>query len=293
VIVEGTQLAKEPFVARPGPAALPRRLAGVAAVLAAAVVCLGCGGAAVPDLVAPTWERAALGGAPDADFVGAIDLAAMREDPLFGPLLTELARKDDFRVLLRAAQIDFVGSGERGRMRTWIAVVHGVDGAPSRDDIGSSADDALVGPGEWIVGEGSAFARVKAAGSPRSGKMELPRRALFASTLRGRAIPHPPRATFGDTTDGLERFDLAVLGGEHLEIIVQARYADAASARHAAAVARLVLVAEAARTDALAALARALAKVDFDVSGDAVSMRVTLSDDLRDALVAFVERARR
>jgi hypothetical protein len=82
-----------------------------------------------------------------------------------------------------------------------------------------------------------------------------------------------------------------LLGGDHLELVVECRYADGASAKRAAAVARLLLVAFAARSDVASALARALTTVDFDVSGDSVSLRVTIADDLRDLLQDYVERS--
>jgi hypothetical protein len=82
-----------------------------------------------------------------------------------------------------------------------------------------------------------------------------------------------------------------MLGGSHWEFVLQCRYVDAASARHAAAAARLLLLAAASSNDSVSVLARALMKVDFDVSGEVVSMRVTISDDLRDVLQTYVERA--
>ncbi len=83
---------------------------------------------------------------------------------------------------------------------------------------------------------------------------------------------------------------MAVLGGTHLEVVMQCRYVDATAARHAATVARLVLVAEADRMQAVSALARELGKLDFDVHGEVVSVRVTISDDLRELLQSYVER---
>jgi hypothetical protein len=84
---------------------------------------------------------------------------------------------------------------------------------------------------------------------------------------------------------------MEILGGAHLEVVLRCRYVDAAAARHAATAARVALVAAAARTDAVAALARALVQLDFDASGDSVTVRLTLSDDLRELLVRYVERA--
>jgi hypothetical protein len=90
-------------------------------------------------------------------------------------------------------------------------------------------------------------------------------------------------------TEGLEEASVAILGGSHLELVMDCRYADAASASHAAAAARLALVAVASRSDAPAALARALVHVDFDVTGDDVALRVVLADDLRTVLQTYVE----
>ena len=239
---------------------------------------------------APTWGRVVFG-TGDADFVGAIDLAAVREDPVFGPLLAQLARKDDVAVLMRASQIDLVARVEQGRAASWIAVIHGVDGRPSRSDVGSSAGEVVTAPGAWVLGEGPAFEQVRASPVMASPRIALPERALFASTMQGRAIPRPRHAELFDLTEGLEEVTMVVLGGAHLQLVVRCRYVDAPAARHAATAARLVLVAEAARTDAVSELARALGKLDFDASGNDVSVRVTLSDDLRELLQRYVERA--
>jgi hypothetical protein len=238
---------------------------------------------------APAWERVAFGKG-DADLVGAIDLTAVRADPLFGPIVTQLARKDHLAVLTRASQIDVVASVEQGNAATWIAVVHGVDGPPREDDVGSGAGDIVTVPGAWVLGEGRAFQRVRSTPSLASARVALPDRALFASTVQGRAIPRPPHPELADLTEGLEEATVAVLGGAHLEVVLRCRYVDATSARHAATAARLALVAAAARTDAVSALARELGKVDFDASGDVVAMRVTMSDDLRELLQVYIER---
>jgi len=239
---------------------------------------------------APTWGRVAFG-TGDADFVGAIDLTAVREDPVFGPLIAQLARKDDLGVLTRASQIDLVARVDEGRPASWIAVIHGVDGSPGRSDVGSSAGEVVTAPGAWVLGEGPPFERVRASPGLASPRIALPERALFASTVQGRAIPRPRHAELVDLTEGLEEATMVVLGGAHLQLVVRCRYLDAAAARHAATAARLVLVAEATRTDAVAELARALGKVDFDASGNDVSVRVTVSDDLRELLQRYVERA--
>jgi hypothetical protein len=244
---------------------------------------------------APTWGRVAFG-AGDADLVGAMDLAAVREDPVFGPLIAQLAREDDLAVLTRASQIDFLGrldGSYEGHAASWIAVIHGVEGRPTRSDIGSSAGDVVTVPGAWVLGDGPAFQQVRASPGLASPRIALPEHALFASTVQGRAIPRPRYAELVDLTEGLEEVTMVVLGGAHLQMVVRCRYADAPAARHATTAARLVLVAEAARTDGVAELARALGKVDFDASGNDVSVRVTVSDDLRELLQRYVERATR
>jgi hypothetical protein len=244
---------------------------------------------AAPPMEAPAWERIAFGTA-DADLVGAIDLKAVRADPLFGPIVTQLARKDHLGVLTCASQIDVVATVERGKAATWIAVVHGVEGPPRDDDVGSGAGDIVTVPGAWVLGEGPAFQRVRSTPSLASARVVLPGRALFASTVQGRAIPRPPHPELADMTEGLEEATVAVLGGAHLELVLRCRYIDATAARHAATAARLALVAAAARTDAAAALARELVKLDFDASGDVVAVRVTMSDDLRELLQRYIER---
>src|ERR1700722_676286 len=81
-------------MAFPGPNASPATVRrGACCALVATVMTLGaCGGdrgapAAAP-VIAPAWEPIAFG-ASDADLVGAIDLAAVRADPLFGPLVAK------------------------------------------------------------------------------------------------------------------------------------------------------------------------------------------------------------
>jgi hypothetical protein len=254
-----------------------------------------CGAAdvrATAPVGAPAWGRVAFG-TGDADFVGAIDLRAVREDRLFGPLVARLAGKNDLGVLTRASQIDVVARVEQGNPTSWIAVMHGVDGRPSAGDVGSSAGDAVTAPGIWMLGDGAAFERVRASLGLASPRIALPDHALFASTVQGRAIPRPRHPELLDLTEGLEEATMVVLGGAHLQLVVRCRYVDAASARHAATAARLALVAGAARSDGVSELARALGKVDFDASGDEVFVRVTLSDDLRELLQTYVERETR
>lgn len=253
--------------------------------------CMPVPGASVDAAVqAPSWEHAAFG-PTDADFVGAIDLEAIRADPLFGPLLQRIAQRDQAGVLLRASQIDLVATADRGRPKTWVVVVHGVTGAPTRDDVGSDADRFVIGPGVWIYGEGSGFERMRTDPTLASPAIDMPAGALVAATARARAFPHARHAELADVSEGLTDVSAELLGGDHLGFALSCRYGDDASARRAAALARLVLVAEAGRNDDISELARALVKLDFDVDGSVVSLRVTLSDDLRDALVHYVKRA--
>jgi hypothetical protein len=260
---------------------------GLAVMMAA--LYMACTPLSQASVEAPSWEPIAFG-PRDADFVGAIDLRGVRHDPLFGPLVSQLARRDDLGVLLRASQIDLVASVDRGRPVTWIAVVHGVEGAPSRADVGSSVGDVVTVAGAWILGEGAAFEHVRSGTSLPLSPIAMPGRALVASTVQGRAFPHQAHDPLGATTDGLVEATVEMLGGAHLEFVLQCRYVDGKAARHAAAAARLVLLAAATRDDLASVLARSLMKVDFDVSGDLVSVRVTISDDLRDALQSYVER---
>lgn len=264
-------------------------------MLALAVLC-GCvplpGASVEAPVQASTWEHAAFGPA-DADFVGAIDLDAVRADPLFGPLLQHLAQRDDAAVLLHASQIDVVAAAdpERDRLKSWILVVHGVTGAPTRNEVGSDADRFVAGPGVWIYGEGPGFERMRANPALAAPAIDMPAGALVAATARSRLIPHRRHAELTDLSEGLTDASAELFGGDHLGFALSCRYTDDASARRAAALARLVLVAEAGRNDEISELARALMKLDFDVDGPVVSVRVTLSDDLRDALVHYVKRA--
>lgn len=268
----------------------------VALLLVFAALCGSClpvGAASIDAPVqAPSWEHAAFGPG-DADFVGAIDLEAIRADPLFGPLLQRVAERDEVGVLLHASQIDVVATAERGRPKTWVIVVHGVSGPPTKGEVGYDAPRFVSGAGVWIYGEGPAFERMKADPTLAATAIDIPAGSLVAATARGRALPHPRHAELGDISENLTDVSAELLGGDHLGFALSCRYADEASARRAAAMARLVLVAEAARNDDVSELARALMKLDFDVDGPVVSMRVTLSDDLRDALVHYVHRAMR
>ena len=269
---------------------------GATAVLVLLVIVTSLFGCATVDgalgapVAAPKWEHVAFSGG-DADFVAAIDLEAFRADPVFGPLVAKFARKDEMGVLLRASQIDVVAEVERGEPTTWLAVVHGVEGPPTRSDVGSGAREVITVPGAWLLGEGAAFERVRTNPGLALSAVAMPRNALVASTARGRAFVRSREPILADTTEGLTEATVEMLGGAHWQFVLQCRYVDAASARHAAAAARLVLLAAASSNDAVSMMARALMKVDFDVSGEVVSMRVTVSDDLRDVLQSYVERA--
>jgi hypothetical protein len=271
-----------------------RALGYVSVLFVLAVVCGACmplpGASVDAPVPAPSWEHAALGPA-DADFVGAIDLEAIRADPLFGPLLRRIAERDEAGVLLHASQIDVVATADDGRPKTYVIVVHGVTGAPRESDVGSDARRFVTGPGVWIYGEGPAFERMRADPTLAVPAIDMPAGSLVAATARGKALPHPRHPELGDISEGLTDVTGEILGGDHLGVAVSCRYEDDASARRAAAMARLVLVAEAQRNDDVSELARGLMKLDFDVDGRVVSVRVTLADDLRDALVHYVQRA--
>jgi hypothetical protein len=275
------------------------------ALIALACACGGVGSS--PAVQAPSWERAAIG-ADTVDFVGAIDLEALRADPVFGPIVEHLARRDDMGVLMRASQIDAVATVDGGNARTWIAVVHGVDGPPRAKDVGSSLGEPrvlpsgvseypaagvrglVVWPGAWIVGEGAAFDRVLASRPAAVPTITMPSRALVVSTTQGRAIPRQRGDDVDGVTDGLTDATFDVLGGSHLELVLHCRYVDRDAARAAATEARVALLAMAERDDLVSALARALVKVDFDVSSNVVTARVTVTDELRDLLRRYAVR---
>jgi hypothetical protein len=266
----------------------------VSVLFVVAVICGGCMpllGASVDRTVsAPSWEHAAFGPA-DADFVGAIDLEAVRADPLFGPLLQRIAERDEAAVLLHASQIDVVASVDAGEPKAWVLVAHGVTGAPTEGEVGADARRFVTGPDVWIYGHGPAFERMRNDPTLAVAAVDMPAGALVAATARAKALKHPRHLELGDLSEGLTDVTAELLGGDHLGFALSCRYADDASARRAAAMARLVLVAEAQRNDDISELARALMKLDFNVDGPVVSMRVTLSDDLREALVHYVQRA--
>ena len=279
-----------------------------ALMLALALGLSGCRGAGGP-LEPPAWGGAVIS-TPDANVVGVINLDAMRQDPLFGPILERLARRDDLGVLLRASQIDLVADAPRGRTTTWLAVVHGVDGPPAPHDIGYGVGaphrlpsgavgydtrhgGLVVVPGAWILGEGAGFETARTTMPSEPGRISTSARVLVASTVRGGALPSSRRRELVDTTEGLREATVEVLGGSHLEFVGSFRYVDRDAAKRAAVAAKLLLAAAAARGDLAAQIARALVSVDFDVSGDTVTVRLTIDDDLRDVLRQYVERAER
>jgi hypothetical protein len=249
---------------------------------------------------APSWERAAMG-TDDVDLVAAIDLEALRADPLFGPVIEHIAREDDLGVLMRATQIDAVATVDHGNARSWIAVVHGVDGPPRASDFGHGLGEPrvlptgvteyagtrsgalVVWPGAWVVGEGEAFDRVLAIPAGALPTIAMPSRALMVSTAQGRVIPRSRRDDLA-TADGLTDATIEVLGGAHLEFVLRCRYVDHGAAQAAVTAAKVELLALAERDDVTAALARALVKVDFDVSSNVATARVTVTDELRDLL---------
>lgn len=256
----------------------------VLVALLALTLFVACGGAAKP-VEAPAWARTALA-TGDADFVGAIDVDAMRADPLFGALIRKYARSDEeLGALKTATQIDaFANANERGKVATWMVVVHGVHGQPP-----SRADKAVVFPNAWLLGEGPAFERARQMDP--SPEISMPSHALLVSSVHGRALVSKHHEALDQTTEGLKDATIAVLGGSHLEIIGQFRYVDEQSAKHAAALAKLMLAAL-SKGDWSAKIAAALGKVDFDASGDTVSLKYTLDDDVRDALVTLIETSK-
>jgi hypothetical protein len=266
-----------------------------------------CHGAGAP-VEAPAWSGTVVA-TSEANVVGVINLEAMREDPLFGPLLEKLARRDGLGVLLRASQIDVVADAPRGRATTWLAVVHGVDGPPVERDVGYQVGSphqlpsggveygtkhgaVVVVPGAWILGEGDGFERARASMPRDPGRISTSGRTLVASTVRGGAVPSG-RHGLAEMTEGLREATVEVLGGSHLELVGAFRYVDRDAAKRAAVTAKILLAAAAARNDLAAQIARALVRVDFDVSGDTVTLRLTIDDDLRDVLRQYAERADR
>jgi hypothetical protein len=253
----------------------------------------GCAPSATRAFDASSWRPEALR-ADSADFVAAVDLEALRADPLFGPILAPFARELDFQVLLRASQIDVVAmADDDGELDTWVAVVHGVDGPPSAGDVGAGLiRDVVTVRGAWLLGEGPAFQRVRAHPPQSLDRMTLPSRAFAATAAQGRALRFK-RNALDDTTQGLTRVDGVLLGGRHIELVARAEYADAAAAHRAVALVRLLLFAAAARNDDWAPVAHALTTVDFEESGNSASLRLTVSDQLRDLLETYVKAARR
>jgi hypothetical protein len=264
---------------------MPALRAWLFVFIALAALVVACGSAA-ERVETPSFARVALG-TDDADVVAAFDLQAMRADPVFGPLLERSARTHRAAALVRASQIDLVASVDRGKTTSWIGVVHGVSGEPRDDDIGSTVRrDVVVVPGAWITGEGAAFQRLRAGGSTGVRRIDLPRRALFAGTVRGRALEKSKTRT----AEGLREGTIALLGGDHLEIVVQCRYDDASAARRAVAAAKLELAAWATRHRLAEQLVSSLVKITFDVSGDLVTARLTIDDDLRALLEHYVRQ---
>jgi hypothetical protein len=269
-----------------------RPLLAVALLLGCTAACGACGASAAPveapsDLVG--GGRAAFG-TNDADFVGVLNLEALRDDPLFGPALEGYARRDDLGVLMRASQIDVVATAERGKAVTWVAVVHGVQGPPGEHDLGSRHGAVVTAPGEWLLGEGAGFERARASVPIPSGRISVPSRVLIASTMRDRALPKTRYPDLNQTAEGLREATLEVLGGSHLELVGRFRYVDGPAAKRAATLARLILARAGERRDFAWQLVRALVKIELDVSGDSVTMRLTIDDDLRDLLRHYVEQ---
>jgi hypothetical protein len=284
----------------------PSALAALAAALLLLALLPGCGGAVTPPLEAPAWDRVALG-VDDPDLVGAINLRQLRADPVFGPLVERLARQDDMGVLMRGSQIDMVATVRSGELRTWVAVVHGVDGPPGEHDVGSwlgaphtlpsgateypgGHDGSLIAvPGAWILGKGAPFDRVRDSATTAPAAIALPDRALVASTVVGRAIPRSRDEDFASATDGLQRATFELLGGSGLDFVLRCDFVDSDAARRATRLARAEIAAFAARTDAVSTLVRALVKIDFSVSGSVVTSRLTIDDALRELLAHFAE----
>lgn len=298
-----------PFSREPGRASVLATLSSISVALVLLTWLPACGLAPALPLEAPRWDRAALG-VDDPDLVGAIDLVRLRSDQVFGPLVERLARQDDMGVLMRASQIDMVATVRAGELGSWVAVVHGVDGPPGAHDVGSwlgaprtlpsgateypgGRDGSLiVVPGAWILGKGAAFDRVHAGPVTAPAAIVMPDRALVASTVLGSAFPRA-RHELSPAVDGLHRATLELLGGSRLEFVMRCDFDDSAAADRATRLARAELTVFAARTDIVAVLARALVKIDFDVSGSVVTSRVTLDDALRELLARYTEIAAR
>jgi hypothetical protein len=264
----------------------------VAVLLLVALPC-GCGlpGSGAP--YTPSWGTETLR-SDHADFVAAFDLEAMRADPLFGPVLAQLARESNLQALLRASQIDVVGMYDESDIETWVAVIHDVRGAPGPTDVGAGlAAHAVTVPGAWLIGEGPAFERVRAqVPLPHSlDRMAMPRRAYAAMAMQGAALKSKPGPLDAFSRD-VTRVTGALIGGSHLDVVLQAEYTDSAAAHRGAALTRVLCDGVTGRGEEWERVTRTLTGIDVQERGNVLSVRAAVSDSVRDLLRSYVEGVR-
>ena len=270
--------------------------------LALAALAGACGASA---LTTPTWARSALA-TDDADVVVAMNVALIRKDPLFYPAIQKLARKDRYDWLLRASQIDAVATVDDGKPSSWVAAVHGLDGAPgdgeirslgARRKLASGATEyayprgaMLVFPGAWVFAEGAALDRMRARTPERLGRISMQDSAILEATVRARALPRHWNASASRVADGLREGTIAILGGDRLAMIVRGKYVDADAAARAESETRAQLEAIQRRHELAILVLRELVEIDFGRSGDTVTWRVEAKEKLRDYVREYVAR---
>lgn len=267
----------------------------LAILLVPVLSCSGAGsGAQAPERRAGAPWTEALG--RPADFVASVDLAGIRRDPLYGPLLAAASTNANARYapLATADRIDVAGNFDGASKGTVIAIFRGVQA-----DASVREDNELfrVAPGAWVLASPSS-SRVRSS-MTRSGYV-LPDALSSDSGVLFDITARPNEATraraFGgeerEIADSLEWVSLAVTTSSRREVIVRARFSSSRAASDAEIWMRGRLMAYVKKNELYAELLRKILSLDIDTSGTDLVVRIRFSEELIAYAIHRLDRSR-
>lgn len=267
----------------------------LAILLAPLFSCSGAGsGAQAPERRAGAPWTEALG--RPADFVASVDLAGIRRDPLYGPLLAAATTNANARYapLATADRIDVAGNFEGASNGRVIAIFRGVQA-----DASMREDDELfrVAPGAWVLASPSS-SRVRSS-MTRSGYV-LPDALSSDSGVLFDVTARPDEATrsraFGgeerEIAESLDWVSLAITTSSRREVIVRARFTSSRAASDAEIWMRGRLMEYVKKNELYAELLRKILSLDIDTSGSELVVRVRFSEELVAYAIHRLDRSR-